>query len=134
MGFFKYVAFVGAAALLFSIAPSADGLFYWARVVGAASLMWGCCYFLLRENEMLYGCVALILAVLIQPFYDLGFPAGIWMIVDIVCCVFLLLAGFICKNIEKARAVRHAQIEAEMEMYRKKEESFRSQVVEEDKK
>lgn len=81
---------------------------------------------------MFYGCISLVLAVIIQPFYDLGFPAGIWMIIDIVCCVFLILAGFICKNIEKARALNSAKIAAEMEMYRKKEESFRSQMVEED--
>lgn len=134
MSLFKYFSFVGAAALLFTIGPGNDGLFYAARVVGSVCLMWGCFYFLLRENEMLYGSVALIMAVLIQPFYDFPVSTGVWMIIDIIGVVFLLLAGFICKNIEKARAVAHAKIEAEMEMYRKHEERFRSQEIEEDKK
>ena len=128
MNLFKYVSFIGAGCLLAAIASSGyDTVGTVLRWVGCLVMVWGAVYFLLRENEILYGTVCVIFAVLVQPLYDLGYTPGIWMSLAFVSSVYLLLAGLLSIKIEKAHAAEHAKIEAELEVYRKNQEKLREQ-------
>lgn len=127
MGLFKYVSFVGAAFLLVAIAPWSDAWSFYSKLVGAFVMMWGGCYFMLKENETLYGSVCVIFAVLVQPVYPIPFSSGLWMIVSFLASGYLCLSGLLCMKIEKARAETKAKIEAELEMYRKNEEKLKAQ-------
>lgn len=127
VGLFKYVSFVGAAFLLVAIAPWSDAWAFYSQLVGSFVLMWGGCYFMLKENETLYGSVCVIFAVLIQPIYAIPFSSGLWMIISFLGSGYLCLSGLLCVKIEKARAAAKAKIEAELEMYRKNEEKLKAQ-------
>lgn len=129
LALFRYVAFVGAAFMLVSVAPWSETVSFWSRLVGAAALMWGGFYFMIRENEVLYGSVSVIFAVLTQPLYAIEFSMGFWMIIAFLAAGYLLLSGLLCIKIEKAHAEARAKIEAELEMYRKNEEKLRQQNI-----
>ena len=68
MVLFRFISYLGAAALLVAVAPWEDNISFISRAIGAIALMWGGFYFMLRENETLYGAVCVIFAVLVQPF------------------------------------------------------------------
>ena len=122
MFLFRFIAFIGAASMLVSVVPWSDIVDFMARVVGSAAMMWGGFYFMLRENEMLYGSVCVIFSVLTQPIYPLPFSMGMWMILAIISAGYLLLSGLVCIKLEKLRAERKAQRQAELDMYRQQEE------------
>ncbi len=127
MALFKFIAFIGAVAMLVAVAPTSPALLFYSQLVGGIAMMWGGFYFLLRENETLYGAVCVIFAVLIQPIYPLPYTQGLWMILAFLSAGYLVLAGLLCLKLEKARAAAHAKIEAELEMYRKNEQKLREQ-------
>lgn len=125
MFLFRFIAFVGAASMLVSVVPWSDTVDFIARLVGAAALMWGGFYFMLRENEMLYGSVCVIFAVLTQPIYQIPFSMGMWMILAIISAGYLILCGLLCIKLERIKAERRAQRKAELDMYRKQESRYR---------
>ncbi len=127
MSLFRYLAFVGAICMLIAVSPGSLTMEYLCRLGGAFVLMFGCCYFLLRENEILYGSVCVVLAVLVQPIYPIPFSSGMWMILSLFSGVYLCMAGLLCAKIEKQHALHKAKIEAELEMYRRNEEKLRKQ-------
>ena len=47
---------------------------------------------------------------------------GMWMILAIISAGYLLLSGLVCIKLEKLRAERKAQRQAELDMYRQQEE------------
>lgn len=125
MALFKFVSFIGAICMLVAVAPSSEALSFYTRLVGGLALMWGSFYFLLKEDETLYGSVCVIFAVLVQPIYSIPFTSGMWMVLSFLAAAYLTLAGLLCSKIEKAHAIEHAKIEAELEMYRKNEEKLK---------
>lgn len=127
MSLFKYVSFVGAAFLLVAVAPWSAAWDFYSKLVGSFVLLWGGCYFMLKENETLYGSVCVVFAVLIQPIYLIPFSSGLWMIICFLAAGYLCLAGLLSMKIEKAHAIAKAKIEAELEMYRKNEEKLKAQ-------
>lgn len=127
MTWFRYLAFVGAVCMLVAVTPGSATLDFLCRIGGAFVLMFGCCYFLLRENEILYGSVCVILAVLVQPIYSLPYSNGMWMLLSLFAGIYLCLAGLLSGKIEKQHAMQKAKIDAEMEMYRRNEEKLRKQ-------
>lgn len=127
MSLFKYVSFVGAAFLLIAVAPWSEGWAFYSKLIGSFVLLWGGGYFMLKENETLYGSVCVIFAVLIQPIYLIPFSGGVWMIVCFLGSGYLCLAGLLAMKIEKAHAIAKAKIDAELEMYRKNEEKLKAQ-------
>ena len=127
MALFKFIAFIGAVAMLIAVAPTSQAILFYAQLVGGIAMMWGGFYFMVRENETLYGAVCVIFAVVIQPIYPLPYSQGLWMILAFLSAGYLILAGLLCIKLEKARAAAHAKIEAELEMYRKNEEKLREQ-------
>ena len=54
--------------------------------------------------------------------YPLPFSMGMWMILAIISAGYLLLSGLVCIKLEKLRAERKAQRQAELDMYRQQEE------------
>lgn len=130
MTLFKYISFVGAAFLLVAVAPWSDAWDFSSKLIGSFTLLWGGCYFMLKENETLYGAVCVIFAVLIQPIYLIPFSNGVWMILCFLASIYLCLAGLLAMKIEKAHAIAKAKIDAELEMYRKNEEKLKAQQFE----
>lgn len=132
MALFKFVSFIGAACLLFSIAPWTPLIDFYARIFGSIGLAWGATYFMLRENEVVYGSVCIIFAVLVQPFYDIEYSRGVWMLISFLSGTYLALCGMLCYKIEKTNAINKIKREAELEMYRQNEKRLRAQEEEED--
>ena len=127
MVLFRFISFIGAAALLVAVAPWADNISFFSRAIGAIALMWGGFYFMLRENETLYGAVCVIFAVLVQPFYLIPLSMGMWMLLAILSAGYLILCGLLYIKLEKANAEERARKHAELEMYRRNEEKLREQ-------
>lgn len=96
---------------------------YMSRAIATLSLMWGSCYFLLKEDEIRYGSVAVILAVLLQPLFDMPFGRGTWVFMYIFSSVFLILGGLLCIKIERKRALDRARREAELGGYKEHDHS-----------
>lgn len=126
MGFFKYFSILGAVCLLYAALPGANMLFI-TRMVGAVALLWGAVYFLLEENETLYGSVCVIFCVLVQPIYDIPYSAGMWMLIGFTSAVYLLLSGLLCAKLSKQRLAERAKTDVELEMYRKNESKLKAQ-------
>ena len=125
MALFKFIAFIGAVAMLVAVAPTSPALLFYSQLVGGIAMMWGGFYFLLRENETLYGAVCVIFAVLTQPIYQIPFSMGMWMILAIISAGYLILCGLLCIKLERIKAERRAQRKAELDMYRKQESRYR---------
>ena len=110
MALFKFIAFIGAVAMLIAVAPPSPAILFYAQLVGGIAMMWGGFYFMVRENETLYGAVCVIFAVLIQPIYPLPYSQGLWMILAFLSAGYLILAGLLCIKLEKARAAADFRI------------------------
>lgn len=125
MFLFRFIAYIGAASLLIAVIPWSDTIDFCARLIGATALMWGGFYFMIRENEMLYGSVCVILSVLTQPIYPIPYGMGTWMVVSLICAGYLILCGLLSKKLDRIHAEKIAQRKADIEMYRVMEEQNR---------
>lgn len=125
MGFYKYVAFVGATCLTLDLFPFFAPLALYLKGVGALSALFGACYFLIKVEEYRYGLVMIAICVVAQPFLDIGLGEFGFFIAEIFCIVIFVLTGILVGRIEKQIEIKHAQAQAEIESLQRKEAAIR---------
>lgn len=125
MGFYKYIAFVGAACLAVNLFPFFGPLGFYLKGIATLCALFGACYYMIKVDEYRYGLIMILVCVMSQPFFELGFDELMVFVLDIFCVVIFVLTGILAGRFEKQIELDHAKAQAEIEALQRKEAEIR---------
>lgn len=128
MGFYRYLAFVGAACMAVNLFPFVDYLGFYLEGVGALCALLGACYYLIKVDEYRYGIIMILVCVACQPLFDLGLTPFMEFVIDIFSVVIFMLTGILAGRFEKQIELDRARAQAEIESLQRREAEIRRRI------